>query len=206
MSRTMVALLAREMENAWRSFCDALDGLSDDEYRWRPTDDTLTLDDLLPADSEQWRSVAGLSGPAGTEALAYNQVVEREFFARFPIPPPLSTIEHKIGHVAVCKIMYAEYAFRDGRLRWRWSDLGVPRSLNGMRGYLEDAHQTLRGYVDGLADPDLQVPRKTNWGDLWPTERILWTLIQHDGYHGGQIRTMRAFYRAARRPASRPRV
>ncbi len=162
MSRAMVELLAREMDGAWKSFCDTLEGLTEDEYHWRPTPDALTLDDLLPPDSENWRTIAGLAGSANEQALAYNRIVEREFFARMPAPPPLSTIAHKVAHVAICKIMYAEYAFRDGRLSWRWSDLRVPRTLNAMRGYLEDAHGTLRGYVDGLADADLQVPRQTN--------------------------------------------
>lgn len=142
--------------------------------------------------------MAVFAGPADNQALAYNRIVEREFYARGPRPAPLSTIAHKVGHVATCKIMYAEYAFREGRLSWRWSDLRAPRALDAMRVYLGDAHQTLRGYLDGLVDADLQVPRKTNWGELWPTERLLWVMIAHDGYHGGQIRTMRAFYRAAR--------
>ncbi len=196
MPRTVIELLAREMDGAWKSFCDTLEGLTEDEYHWRPTPDALTLDDLFPPDSETWRTSARLTGPADKQALEYNRIVEREFFARMPSPPPLSTIEYKVAHVATCKIMYAEYAFRDGQLSWRWTDLRVPRRLDAMRVYLEDAHRTLRGYLDGLADADLQVPRQTNWGELWPTERILWVMIQHDGYHGGQIRTMRAFYRA----------
>jgi hypothetical protein len=50
----------------------------------------------------------------------------------------------------------------------------------------------------GLVDTDLQTRRKTNWGEHWPAERILWVMIAHDCYHGGQNRTMRAFYRSIR--------
>lgn len=149
----------------WLWLCESLDGLTDDEYVWRPTADTLTLDQLLPPESEDWRT----------------------YYAKFPSPPPLSTIEHKVGHVATCKLMYAEYAFREGRLSWRWSDLRVPRTLDAMQAYLGDAHRMLRGYLDALVDTDLRTRRKTNWGEHWPAERILWV-----------IRTMRAFYRSIR--------
>lgn len=174
MARSMVELLAREMDAAWRWLCESLDGLTDEEYKWRPTPDTLTLDQLLPPEAEDWRT----------------------YYAKFPTPPPLSTIEHKIGHLATCKLMYAEYAFGEGRLSWGWSDLRVPRTLDAMRAYLGDAHRTLRGYLDGLVDIDLRTLQKTNWGEQWPAERILWVIIAHDCYHAGQIRTMRAFYRS----------
>ncbi len=73
--------------------------------------------------------------------------------------------------------------------------LRVPRTFDAMRPYLEEAQRTLRGQLDHLRDADLPAPRMTNWGDRWPTERILWVMIAHDAHHGGQIRTMRAFYR-----------
>lgn len=56
----------------------------------------------------------------------------------------------------------------------------------------------LQRHVAELADVDLPKVRKTNWGALWSTERILWTLIAHDIYHGTQIRTMRVFYAVAK--------
>ena len=67
-----------------------------------------------------------------------------------------------------------------------------------MRPYCAEAHRVLRGFVDGLSDADLPLLQKTNWGASWPTEKIVWTMIAHDIYHGAQIRTMRAVYRAAR--------
>lgn len=175
MSRAMIEFLARQMDGAWGRFRDALEGLTEEEYHWRSSPDALTLAHFLPPDSEDWR----------------------EYYAKMPSPPPLSTIEYKVAHVAACKIMYAEYAFREGLLRWRWTDLDVPRTLDAMHSYLEDAHTRLRKILDELTDSDLPVPRKTNWGELWPTERILWEMIAHDIYHGAQIRTMRTFYRVA---------
>jgi uncharacterized damage-inducible protein DinB len=176
MSRAMVDLLLREMDSAWEGFVGALDGLTDDEYHWRPSADACTLRHVVPPDSEDW---PGDRVEAG--AL-----------------PPLSSIELKVAHVATCKIMYAEYAFREGRLRWRFADLRVPATLDAMRPYSADAHRVLRGFVDGLSDGDLPALRRTNWGASWPTEKIVWTMIAHDVYHGAQIRTMRAMHRASR--------
>lgn len=163
------------MDRAWGELGEGLAGLTESEYHWRPSHDALTLEDLLPADS----------GDA------------RAYFASLPASGRLSTIEHKLAHVATCKVMYAEYAFRRGTLRWRWADLSVPRNLPDMLQYLERAHLMLQSHVAELADADLPKTRKTNWGALWPTERILWTLIAHDIYHGAQIRTMRSFYATA---------
>ncbi|MGH2402921.1 MAG: DinB family protein [bacterium] len=176
----MIALLTRLMDDAWERFREALEGLTADEYHWRPSFGALTLADFLPPDDR--------------EDL-------RAFYAKLPDAP--STIEYKVAHVAACKIMYVEYAFREGRLRWRWADLNVPKTLDAMRAYLDNAHTILQGCLKGLNDSDLRVPRKTNWGELWPTERILWEMIVHDIYHGAQIRTTRAFYRAAHRPQPR---
>lgn len=161
------------MERAYGTFGEAVTGLTDGEYYWKPTQDALTVNDLLPPDGEDWRT----------------------YFSKMPALGQLSTIEYKMAHVATCKIMYVEYAFGEGRLQWRWSDLDVPRRLPDMLRYLERAHLVLKHHVNGLTDVDLPVPRKTNWGDLLPTDRILWTLIAHDIYHGAQIRTMRAFHR-----------
>ncbi len=94
-------------------------------------------------------------------------------------------------------VMYAEYAFGEGRLRWRWSDLPVPRDLEEMHRYLERAHKTWRRCLDALTDSDFPLPRKTDWGELWPTERIVWEMIARDVYHEAQIRTTRAFYRTS---------
>lgn len=176
----VVQYLATAMDRAWAELEEAVAGLTEAEYRWQPSPDAFTLAELLPPASEDWRS----------------------YFAKMPRSGQLSTIEYKVAHVATCKVMYAEYAFRHGQLQWRWADLDVPRNLSEMIHYLERAHLELKNHVADLEDEDLPAARKTNWGDLWPTERILWTLIAHDIYHGAQIRTMRALYRASNRVTS----
>ncbi|MGH2375217.1 MAG: DinB family protein [bacterium] len=172
------------MDSAWAGLQRVLEGLTENEYHWLPSPDALTIDVLLPPDEEE-------------DPDAY--------WGRMPSPYPSSTIEYKAAHVATCKIMYVEYAFREGRLRWRRSDWNVPRTLAAMHPYLEHAHATLRSVLERLVDSDLTVMRKTNWGEFWPTERILWAMITHDIYHGAQIRTIRTFYRAAARASQRGR-
>ena len=42
---------------------------------------------------------------------------------------------------------------------------------------------------------DLDQPRKTNWGEMWPTWRIFTTMIEHDFHHGAEIGCVRDLYR-----------
>jgi hypothetical protein len=53
----------------------------------------------------------------------------------------------------------------------------------------------LKTALDGLNDADLAALRPTNWGEMWPTWRILWTMAAHDWQHGGEIGCLRDLYR-----------
>jgi hypothetical protein len=61
---------------------------------------------------------------------------------------------------------------------------------------MSEAYALIRGAVaaDDLAatgDRDLDAPRRTNWGEEWPTWRIFWTMIEHDIHHGAEIGALR---------------
>ena len=106
-------------------------------------------------------------------------------------------IESIVVHVGSCKLMYDEYAFGPGRLRWDdpsvrpWADGSAPR-LEAV-AWLESMHERLAAHVDGLADDDeLEAARWTNWGELRPTRWIVATLITHDAYHAGEINHLRS--------------
>jgi hypothetical protein len=85
-----------------------------------------------------------------------------------PDPPPLTTIGWRLVHLADCKVMYHEWAFGPRRLR---------------------------AALAGLDDEQLDGPRWTNWGERWPAWRVLWTMIDHDAHHGGEIGCPRDLYR-----------
>jgi uncharacterized damage-inducible protein DinB len=100
---------------------------------------------------------------------------------------PVSTIEYKVVHIAQCKLMYDEYAFREGVLNW--SDLECPEWPHSI-DYLKQAQTRLKASIQVLTDDQLEEFVPTNWGDVWPVKQIIFSMIQHDTYHFGQISTI----------------
>ena len=164
-----IALLSWEMNDAWHTFTNAVQNLTETEFWWKPSANSWTLREI----NGRW-------------ALDYDQPT--------PIPPGPLTIAWLILHIATCKVMYVEYAFGPAKLTW--DDLTLPSHMGGALRYLAESHRALETAIGHLRDNDLTVPRLTNWGEQWPTTRIIWTLIQHDVYHGAQIQAMRKLYRA----------
>ncbi len=98
-------------------------------------------------------------------------------------------------HVASCKVMYAEYAFHKGRLTWRDMSKrarGAEPHLDKAIVWLKEAQDFWMRSWETLSDSELSVLRKTNWGDEWPTEKIIPVMLHHDVYHTGQILFVRA--------------
>jgi hypothetical protein len=165
-----VDLLAAEMDEAWRTLRGRLEGLTDEEFFWEPVADCWTL---RPGASGRW-------------------VVD--YAIPDPDPPPFTTIAWRLVHVAACKVMYHEYAFGPGKQTWGGLDL--PHTVADALAWLEEGHARLRAALDGLSDADLAEMRLTNWGELWPTWRIFWTMVSHDLHHGAEIGCLRDLYRA----------
>lgn len=163
-----VALLRVEMDDTWEELQGILDGLTEEEFNWKPAKDSWHLKRV----GERW--TLDYADPA-------------------PDPPPVTTIAWRIGHLAACKVMYVEYAFRKGKLTW--DDFDFPTTVSKMLLFLEESHGPLREALEGLTDGDLGEMRLTNWGELWPTEKIFWAMIHHDAHHGAQIATLRELYR-----------
>lgn len=163
-----VALLKMEMDDAWEELQGILEGLTKEEFNWQPAKDSWHLKRV----GERW--TLDYADPA-------------------PDPPPVATIAWRMGHIATCKVMYVEYAF--GARKLTWDDLDLPSTVTGMLEYLRESHAPLRAALEGLTDEDLQEMRYTNWGELWPTDKIFWTMIYHDLHHGAQIATLRELYR-----------
>jgi uncharacterized damage-inducible protein DinB len=97
-------------------------------------------------------------------------------------------------HVASRKIMYAEYAFRDGRLTWRDMSKRAREAelhLHTAIAWLHEAEDFWLRSWERLSDGELVARRKTNWGEDWTTERIIMAMLHHDVYHSGQIWLLR---------------
>jgi uncharacterized damage-inducible protein DinB len=100
-------------------------------------------------------------------------------------------------HLGSCKVMYADYAFREGRLNWSDSEVQPwPEGKAPMAetlGWLVSVHLRLVEHVAGLADDaELDRLRPTNWGDEWRTRSIIGAMITHDAYHAGEINHLRS--------------
>ena len=158
--REQIICLLRQMDDAWNTLQRTLAGLTEEQFWWCPTENAWTL-----------RNISG--------------VWNLDYDAPEPIPKGPYSIAWLIVHLAACKIMYVEYTFGAGKLTW--DDLVFPSNLEAALDYLNASHQSLRTACAELNAENLTQLRKTNWGELWSTEKIIWTLIQHDVYHGGQI-------------------
>jgi hypothetical protein len=98
--------------------------------------------------------------------------------------------------------MYHEYAFGNARLTW--PELDSPHTAADAIADLDDGHLLLVEAVGALDDDALDRPVLTNWGERWPAWRILWTMIHHDLWHGGEIGALRDLYRWAEPPGMLP--
>ena len=165
---SQVHMFLWELETGFKMLNDVLEEITKEEAQWKPTKHTMTLDTLI-----QWNT-------RGSEWLKSQKF------------DPISTIEHKVVHLAQCKRMYDEYAFRNGALTW--SELEASEWPQCIAD-LEMAQARLMESIDNIPDEFLEDLVPTNWGDLWPIKSIIFTMIHHDAYHLGQICTVRNFFR-----------
>jgi hypothetical protein len=152
-----------------------------------------TLLDLL---DEAFRG-RGIESSNESQALLTNiESVPDEAWRALP-PGAARSIEAIAVHAAACKIMYDDYAFGAGTLRFGtpavepWADGEAPP--DEVVTLLEESHDRLVGHVAALTDDtELDVLRLTNWGEQRPTRWIIATMITHDAYHAGEINHIRS--------------
>lgn len=156
------------MDEAYERLLGRLEGLIEDEFFWRPVPDCWTIYQLPDG---RW---------------TYHYAIPD------PKPPPITTLAWQLVHVALCKVMYHEWAF--GQRRLTWPELDVPGSVEQMRAVLEAGQNDLRNDLVSIADDQLDDEVLTNWGERWPAWRIFWTMINHDALHTGAIGQLRDDY------------
>jgi len=67
----------------------------------------------------------------------------------------------------------------------------MPTATQLLAAQLDEAYRGIRERVEGLTDEEFfRQP-----GEEWPTWRVLWTMIDHDLHHGGEIGVLRDLYR-----------
>ena len=95
------------------------------------------------------------------------------------------------------KFMYANHGFRGADF-----DYGKPPATPARErlatvasavDWLREGHAYLTGCIRELADDaELEVPRKTHWGEMVPTRFLIVNMIEHDVYHAGEINHVRS--------------
>lgn len=164
----MIQLMIWELERGFQGLIDTLTDITTEEAKWKPSLRSKTLETI-----RQWNE-------KGNEWIA-EQLLD-----------PLSTIEFKVVHLAQCKQMYDEYAFREGSLNWKDLEcLEWPLSID----HLKQTQTRLVESFQKLRDEQLEDMVPTNWGDFWPIKQIIMVMIHHDAYHFGQICTVRNLYK-----------
>lgn len=163
-------LLNQQLDGAFTMLRDRVDGLTDNEFWWSPAPGNV----WTIHEQEDGRWMADYEEPD-------------------PIPAPFTTIGWRVVHVLECKLMYDEYAFGPARLTWD-RDLSSPHSAADALADLDRHQERLMRSVQQLNVDDLDREVLTNWGEKWPAWRILWTMIHHDLWHGGEIGTLRDLY------------
>src|SRR6266567_7532341 len=124
-----VALLTKTMEEAYTRLRSRLEGLSEEEFFWRPVPDcwTVRLDE-----SGRW---------------TYDYAIPD------PEPAPLTTIAWQLVHVGTCKVMYHEWAYGPAKLTW--PEVDVPSTLADALALLDRGQVLLRGDLQGLSEAQL---------------------------------------------------
>jgi hypothetical protein len=167
-----VELLAAEMDEAYRGMRSLLDGLDDEEFFWEPVPQPWTV---FRDGSGRW---------------TYH------YAEPDPVPAPFTTIGWRLVHVALCKVMYHEWAF--GARVLDFTNVENPGDVASSIAMLEDGHALLSNDLAVLADSDLDRTVLTNWGEPWPAWKIFWTMTQHDEHHGAEIGVLRDLHRTIR--------
>jgi uncharacterized damage-inducible protein DinB len=167
----IVALLAAQMSEAYERVRRCCGGLSEDEFSWEPV-------------AGCWRVFRAPSSPGG---WAYDYELPE------PDPAPFTTIGWRLNHVALCKVMYHEYAFGSGAITWE--TIRTPGTAVDTMRLLEEGQAMLVEDLGDLSDEDLEREVLTNWGERWPAWRIFHTMVDHDVHHGAEIALLRDLFR-----------
>jgi uncharacterized damage-inducible protein DinB len=153
------------------------------------------IEALLDLLDEAYRG-RGIESSNESQALLTNIESVSDESWRALLPGAARSIHDIVGHVGACKVMYDDYAFGSGTLRFATPEV-EPFASSGSPAevvdWMSEAHERFVDHVAALADDtELDVLRLTNWGEQRPTRWIVATMITHDAYHAGEINHIRS--------------
>jgi DinB superfamily len=154
-----------------------LTGVGDEEFFWEPVAGCWTV--------HHRSKVRAASADGCGEWVIDYEVPD-------PDPAPLTTIAWRAVHIAAVNYLYWDYAFGPATLSF---DLEIPGDARAAVAWLYASQEPLADELARLGEEDLDMPRRTNWGELWPCHRIFTTLITEQVHHGAEISLLRDLYR-----------
>jgi len=154
------------MDEAYARLRGRLERLTDEEFYWKPVAEAWSVHEDRPG---HW---------------TYDYAIPD------PDPPPVTTIAWQVTHLATTRFMYHEWAY--GAAKLTFPDLLIPSDVAGAVEFLHAGYEALRADLE--SEDDLDQPRKTNWGDMWPAWRIFTAMTDHDALHTGMIGGLRDLY------------
>lgn len=169
------------LQDQWADSCSRINrivsGLSDAEFFWEPCAGCWTV--------HRRDEPRAPSADGGGEWVI-------DYVVPDPEPAPVTTIAWRLVHVAAVNYLYWDYAFGSASIGY---DLDMPGSAEAAARWLIDSQRPLNQVLGQIGDADLDQDRPTNWGESWPTTRILSTLIKEQTHHGAEISLLRDLYR-----------
>ncbi len=170
-------LLRYQFDRCCQRLLRSLDGLDHAEFFWEPAPGCWTV--------HRREDDRGVTADGSGDWVIDYALPE-------PRPAPLTTIAWRIVHLGAVNILYWDYAFGPATASF---DLELPGDATTARQWLVDSQRQLIDTIAELSDADLDEPRRTNWGERWPTWRLLATLVDEQTHHGAEISLLRDLYR-----------
>ena len=170
--------LLSAFDQVWGRFLGRLDGLSDEEYFWNPVPDCWSV---RRGDDGRWR-IDGDGGDGGP--------------ANAPVPPPVTTIAWRIGHIGLTFIGYGDRLFADGRVTL--NDVEFASSATEAVAFLGDTYQGYWREGIGTLGPDRW------WRSIGPafgsyahlsTADVALHVLDELTHHAAEIGLLRDLYR-----------
>ena len=84
--------------------------------------------------------------------------------------PPVTTIGWRLVHIALCKVIYHEWAFGPAKLDFVTVD--NPHNVASSVSMLERGQSLLRSDLVSVGEEGLARRVLTNWGEEWPVAHL----------------------------------